>query len=229
MQFNTLKERQLTSGAGLSVSMARAFRCMESRLLSPSRSVCGSAGALANTHRKTTRSRQRRLLEALADARQAMSEALRIDFGERFELLLNVSDREGWPILELHLIDNSIEFFPGVRGAVTDSMSAGAFEKPSAAIVFVTLNHGEAIAHLSVEEDHDLNGLPELLIENVALFLGRIGEGMAPTIRAEQRDTDPLPALFTATALTRVSDVISRPETESLDNELLELDFLTSC
>lgn len=205
--------------APLSVAIARAYRSMETRLHTASRLRCSAANALANSTCSPGLSRQRRILEALVDARAALSEALRVDFGDRFNLKLSVSDLEGWPKLELLLIDNCQEFMPGITGVVADSISAGAIERSSRGLVFFALNHDEILAHIAVDNDIEFDTLPEVLVESVSQFLTRASDvTLQPA--PEQQQTGPR-------VLPEQDAAISRAESSDLNDDLLALDFLS--
>jgi len=119
-------------------------------------------------------SRQRLILEALSDTRAALGEILRIDLGTRYQLQLEISDWEGWPRLELRLIDSLADFIPGFRGVVKEHLSSGAIERAGRGMIFLALNYREVLARFVVSEERDLEALPQTILEAVQHFLGRV-------------------------------------------------------
>jgi len=161
------------SSAPLGVAVARVSRAAQTRLESSARRRCSAGGLLANREGERF-SKQRLILEALSDTRAALSEILRIDLGTRYQLQLEISDWEGWPRLELRLIDSLTDFIPGFRGVVKEHLSSGAIERSGRGMIFLALNYREVLAQFVVSEERDLEALPQAILEAVQHFLGRV-------------------------------------------------------
>jgi hypothetical protein len=187
---------------------------------------------VANTYHRASSDQSRRVLYALAAVRDALNEAIRLDFGKRFGLALRVTDREGWPILELHLIDRDTEFLPGLAGTVSDSMTTGALEYAELPILFTTLNHSQSLGHVSIDPSGDFEEVIELFLESLGVFLERIGN----RLREAQGQNRVLDDTLVAKAGTNVPSRNIPPRSPSertlvaeeiLEAELKSLDFLS--
>jgi hypothetical protein len=165
--------QQALASPSLRVAVARVSRAAQCRLECSARRRCSAAGILANTEGERL-SRQRLILEALADTRAALSEILRIDLGKRYQLQLEISDWEGWPRLELRLIDSLADFIPGFRGVVKEHLSSGAIDRSGQGMMFLALNYREVLGRLVVGNEEDLASLPQTVLEGVQHFLGRV-------------------------------------------------------
>lgn len=220
------------SHASTAASMARAFRSIENRLLGSARRICVPGSAVANSYRRSASDHSRRVLCALAAVRDALNEAIRLDFGKRFALELRVTDREGWPMLELHLMDRHQEFLPGLTGTVSDSMTTGALEYAELPILFTTLNHSQSLGHVSIDPSGDFEEVIELFLESLGVFLERIGNRLHEAQRQDRVMDDTLvmrvgapgaaktPTAHAPSGHAHIAD-------EELESELKNLDFLS--
>ncbi len=222
----------------LGVAVARVSRAAQTRLESSARRRCSAGSILANSQRARY-SHQRLILEALADTRAALSEVLRIDLGNRYVLQLEVSDWEGWPRIELRLIDSLADFIPGFRGVVKEHLSSGALERSGHGLVFLALNYREVLARLDVSSGSDLESLPQTILEGVQYFLGRVActaqESFEAPPETEAKPTRPLqtfPAPEPAKEKPKLEEVSSRNISaqavdQEVDGKLANLSFFS--
>lgn len=87
--------------------------------------------------------------------RKALQESARIELGKRFSLDLEVSDSDGWPRLELNLID---EFLPsriehGLIVCANDRNGQGLIQ-------LVNRQNGECMGRLVLSEPEEMPKLP---------------------------------------------------------------------
>ncbi len=105
------------------------------------------------------------MLQAMTTIRKALVSTSRINLGERFSFELDVNDWEGWPRVELNLVDGC---------SPEDSIHAliiTANDRKNLGTVHIGTKSGESLARLHLEQPQELEKLPLLLKKAVRHFL----------------------------------------------------------
>ncbi len=120
------------------------------------------ADELANNE---TRVRHDRILQAMTIIRKALAETCKIKLGARFQFDLDISDWEGWPRLELNLIDLC------APELLRYGMIVSANDRNSNGTVNLTLRSGEVIGRIFLNEADGSNKVAVVLKRAVLRFL----------------------------------------------------------
>jgi hypothetical protein len=105
------------------------------------------------------------MLRALSSMRKALQEAAKLGLGDRFRFRLNVTDWEGWPKVELQLVD--------VLNASEDlqALIVHAHDRNESGTVQISLRTGEVLARVRLQTASEFDKLPVLLKRSVRHFL----------------------------------------------------------
>ena len=120
----------------------------------------------------SSKERERRhalMMQAMLLIRKAVNESARIDLGGRFTLDLELSDTEGWPRIELNLIDELIpeKIDHGLVVTASDRNHEGL-------ISFTSRYKNEVLGYLKLCESEEIAKLPVLLKTILRKFLDGI-------------------------------------------------------
>lgn len=116
-------------------------------------------------HQREEKVRQARILKAMTSIRRALQEAHKIQLGDRCSFQLEVSDWDGWPKVELLLVDSLAPDFP-VQGLVVIASDRNRKGK----IVFRTLAD-KPLGYVDVGDQVEYQRIPFLLKRIVRDFL----------------------------------------------------------
>jgi hypothetical protein len=120
--------------------------------------------------KKADESRRTLLLQAMTTVRKALAATARISMGDRFSFALEVGDWEGWPRVDLLLIDAL------APGRSEHALIITAYDRKGTGTIQMSLRNGEALARLHVDDPAELEKLPLLLKKTVREFLDIVAE-----------------------------------------------------
>lgn len=118
--------------------------------------------------RKAVQARHVLMLQAMTTIRKALVSTSRIHLGERFSFDLEVNDWEGWPRVELNLIDNLAPL------RIEHALIITANDRKNLGTVQISTKSGETLARLQLEQQSELEKLPLVLKKAVRHFLDLI-------------------------------------------------------
>ncbi len=121
---------------------------------------------------RSSKKRERRhalMMQAMLLIRKAVSESARIDLGGRFTLDLELSDAEGWPRVELNLIDELIP--EKIEHALVVTASDRNHE---GLISFTSRYKNEVLGYIKLCDPEEISKLPVLLKTILRKFLDGI-------------------------------------------------------
>lgn len=123
---------------------------------------------LLDESRKASSVRQARMLQGLTTIRKALVETSRIDLGGRFQFELKVSDWEGWPRLDLNLVDkNRLD-------VVVEALTVVAHDREDLGLIQMTLKSGENAGRVVLSEPGEFEKLPVVLKRSIRHFLDAV-------------------------------------------------------
>ena len=130
---------------------------------------------------KEKEKRHAQMMQAMLSIRKALQESARIELGKRFSLDLEVSDSDGWPRLELNLID---ELLPsriehGLIVCANDRNGQGLIQ-------LVNRQNGECMGRLVLSDPEEMPKLPVVLKTTIRKFLDGITPYVLNPISAHQ-------------------------------------------
>ena len=105
------------------------------------------------------------LLQAMSGVRKALQETSKINLGDRFEFVLDVEDRDGWPRITLELFDSE---YPEEKDVAF--MATAKVLDVQHYIVFHTRSE-RSYGRVDIEDEEDLDLVPKLLKKAVRKFL----------------------------------------------------------
>lgn len=124
--------------------------------------------------------RNDRILQALNTIRRALQETQKIKLGERFKLDLDVNDWNGWPRLDLNLVDSldpeNSEF----------TLIVTAHDRKESGSVEFRTNTGEHLGSVALTTDAELGKIPVVLKRAVRAFLDSVAEYVLNPKSAEE-------------------------------------------
>ncbi len=109
--------------------------------------------------------RQALMLKAMTGVRKALQEAAKISLGNRFFFELEISDLEGWPRLELKLIDSST---PDLR---SQSLIATANDRNELGTLQLQMRSGEVLGRVHLHDEEEFHRLPLIMKKSLRSFL----------------------------------------------------------
>lgn len=121
---------------------------------------------------KASQARQALLLKAMTGVRKALQEASKISLGERFSFDLDISDWEGWPRLELRLVDSA------APDLLTQSLIATANDRNEQGILQLVLRSGEILGTVHLRDENEYSRLPLLLKKGLRTFLDLVSDAV---------------------------------------------------
>ncbi len=161
MGIRNLNEQHDSAADDLISSLGNTVDTFASRL----QQKLGEQEVKQNIAQVKTQARHARMLNALNTIRRALQETGRIKLGERFRLDVEVSDWDGWPRLELNLIDN-------LEPENNDySLIVSAHDRGEMGVIEYRTRKGEQLGALSLAEEQSVNKIPTVLKRSVRLFL----------------------------------------------------------
>ena len=129
---------------------------------------------------RATETRKNLILEAMSAIRKALQETLRINLGERFSLDLDIDDCEGWPRIQLCLIDS---YAPE---QIDHALVASASDRKGLGTIEISTKSGKNLSKVNLTERSDLNKLPAMLKKSVRDFLEIIAVYILNPVRPDQ-------------------------------------------
>lgn len=138
------------------------------------------------------------LLKCMSAIRKALQETTKISLGERFYFDIDVSDLEGWPQMELRLVDEFVaDTFPLF-------MRVKAGDREGSGFILISLESGEQLGRQEIQEQQDLGKTAILVKRCTRVFLDRVGnyvlnpksieELKAIKLNEESEELDPIGA-----------------------------------
>lgn len=118
---------------------------------------------------KARETRHNLLLQAMTTIRRALQETCKIKLGERFSFNLDVSDWEGWPRVEVQLVDHQIPEWNDLGLIVT------AHDRKEQAIIQISMRSGQVLGRLEVNSAEQFSRIPSALKRCVRQFLDSVG------------------------------------------------------
>lgn len=115
--------------------------------------------------RQALEARHNLMLQAMTTIRKALISTSRINLGERFSFVLDVNDWEGWPRVELNLVDGC------APDLVPHALIITANDRKNLGTVHIGTKSGESLARLQLEQPQEIEKLPLLLKKAVRHFL----------------------------------------------------------
>jgi hypothetical protein len=136
--------------------------------------------ARQDNSQKETELRHNRILQAMNMIRKALQETCKISLGNRFTLELEIDDWEGWPRLELALVDSLI---PEQRDY---ALVVSANDRKKNGAVRINLKSGELIGRFELSDPNELNRIPLVLKKSVRSYLDEIAEHVLNPVDPEE-------------------------------------------
>lgn len=121
---------------------------------------------------KASQARHALLLKAMTGVRKALQEASKISLGERFSFDLDISDWEGWPRLELRLVDSA------APDLLTQSLIATANDRNEQGTLQLTMRSGEVLGTVHLRDENEYSRLPLLLKKGLRSFLDLVSDAV---------------------------------------------------
>ncbi|MCB0319230.1 MAG: hypothetical protein KDD56_10785 [Bdellovibrionales bacterium] len=121
------------------------------------------------------------LLQAMSAIRKALQETSKINLGARFEFLLDVEDRDGWPKLSLVLHDTE---YPDEKDHV---FFASAIAREENYFVLFHTGSEKNLGRVDIKEDSDLELVPRVLKNAVRTFLDTTADYVLNPKQAEDK------------------------------------------
>ncbi len=121
---------------------------------------------------ETTRAKEIRhslMLQAMTTIRRALQETCKIRLGERFSFDLDVSDWEGWPRVEVQLVDALIPEWNDLGLIVT------AHDRKEIGIIQISMRSGQVLGRMEVNNPDQFSRIPTSLKRCVRHFLDCVG------------------------------------------------------
>ncbi|MBN8550233.1 MAG: hypothetical protein J0M12_13020 [Deltaproteobacteria bacterium] len=118
--------------------------------------------------RKSVQARHTLMLQAMTTIRKALVGTSRINLGERFSFDLEVNDWEGWPRVELNLVDAC------APTRIEHALIITANDRKNLGTVQISTKSGETLARLHLEQQSEMEKLPLVLKKAVRHFLDLI-------------------------------------------------------
>jgi hypothetical protein len=111
------------------------------------------------------------ILRAMTSIRKALQETTRVHLGKRFHLQLEISDNEGWPRLELQLVDKL------QPDRVDHALVVNANDRGGRGLIsFVNKENADCIGALPLDTTGEVAKLPVLLKTTIRRFLDSIAD-----------------------------------------------------
>lgn len=110
-------------------------------------------------------SRSALMMQGMASIRRALQETAKIALGERFRFRLDVSDWEGWPRVELVLVDKETPEDKSLAMVII------AHDRQEMGTIQMSLRSGEVLARINLRDAAEYQKLPILLKRSVRQFL----------------------------------------------------------
>lgn len=129
---------------------------------------------------RATEARKGLILEAMNAIRKALQETLRINLGERFSLDIDIDDWEGWPRIQLCLID----YYAPEH--IEHALIASANDRKGMGTIQLSTKTGKILSQVNLTERAELNKLPAMLKKSVRDFLELIAVYILNPVKPEQ-------------------------------------------
>lgn len=161
--------------------------------------------------------RQARMLQAMTTIRRALQDTCKINLGDRFEFDLEVNDWEGWPRLELNLIDS---LQPDDRRF---GLIVSAHDRNELGTIQLVTRAEAVLARIYLRDAQEMQRIPLLLKKAVRQFLDDVAQYVLNPVRQDQLlefQTKPLEVadLDTHTEKLQSADVFSEDLVTHNDN-----------
>lgn len=117
---------------------------------------------------KLTDERHSRMLQAMTTIRKALSETGKINLGKRFQFKVKVTDWEGWPRVELALVDNLI------TDRNSHALIVSANDRNNAGTILMSTNADLVLGRTQLAQPGELEKLPKILKKAVRDFLDTV-------------------------------------------------------
>lgn len=112
--------------------------------------------------------RQQQILQTMTTIRKALSETVKIKLGERFRFDLQIGDWEGWPRLQLALVDLWIpEDYPLY-------LRVSAHDRHGLGTIMFGMNDAEVLGAVHLADPQELPRIPLVLKKAVRIFLDSV-------------------------------------------------------
>jgi hypothetical protein len=159
-----------------------------------------------NTTQKEADLRQSRILLAMNSIRKGLQETSKVALGSRFALELRVDDFEGWPRLELDLLDNLIP------EKIEHALVITAHDRKQRGLITISLKSGQVLGRFELADPAEMNRIPLVLKKAVRAFLDAVADYVLHPV-------DPAETLKVQTEAIALNDGTQDPSTERLQHE----------
>ncbi len=123
---------------------------------------------LADQSRKASDARHALILQSLTTIRKALQETAKITLGDRFSFELDISDWEGWPRLDLNLIDSTN---PEI---INHALIVTAHDRNELGLIQLNLKSGECIGRVMLKDPEEFEKLPIVLKRAIRKYLDTV-------------------------------------------------------
>jgi hypothetical protein len=120
--------------------------------------------------RKAASDRHALMLKAINHVRKVLTKASKVDLDKGYFLDLEVSDKEGWPLLELYLVNSR---YPSNRDL---ALLVTATDRRGLGTVMFSLRSGENLGSLHFHDSAELSRLGPVVRRSVRVFLDCVAE-----------------------------------------------------
>ena len=117
---------------------------------------------------KQCEARQALILQAMNMMRKALSETAKINLGNRFSFDLDVSDWEGWPRVELNLVDSV------APERVDYALIVTAHDRQDLGCIQMSMRSGQVLGKVHLQDPGQFERLPLILKRGVRHFLDAV-------------------------------------------------------
>ena len=179
---------------------------------------------------KITTERHALMLKAMTAIRKALMDSARISLGERFKFDLRTTDWEGWPRVELKLVDSH------APDQETISLMVLAHDRHDMGTIQMALKSGEILGRVHLRDANEYARLPMLLkrcvrnyldlVANYVLNPQKIEETLAHQTRALDEDAvfDPISSTLKDANVFVQEEALQSDNKAAVQDELVPLD-----
>lgn len=177
-----------------------------------------------DTNLRHTEQRHDRILQAMTMIRRALNEACKIELGRRFYLELEINDWEGWPRLELNLLDRQ-------RPEVLEhGLVVTASDRLDHGLVLIALRSGNPLARFKLANPEEFARIPTGLKRAVQTFLDSITDyllnpnksngDIRPAVNLTNVDQNAAPHLSPESQALEAADLFEEHSHRENDNQV---------
>ena len=118
---------------------------------------------------RATKTRHSLMMQAMTNIRRALSEACRIELGERFSFKLETGDWEGWPRVELRLVDSVSP------KSLDHALVVTATDRRESGSIIIDTKDGKRLGHVGLLNPDEFPRVQVVLKRALRDFLDTVG------------------------------------------------------